>query len=105
MPKVGTISVTGASGRTYVFDVYPWGTQFNPVGAVYLVLRKNQINYSILYIGQTGDLSERFDDHHKRPCFDRNNKTHVGIYLESSESKRLGVESDLLGRHSPPCNG
>ena len=32
MPKVGTISVTGASGRTYSFDVYPWGSQFNPVG-------------------------------------------------------------------------
>lgn len=104
MGKVTTISLKGASGRTYDFDVYPWGTQFKPLGAVYTVLKRNQVDYSILYIGQTGDLSERFDNHHKRFCFDQRGKSHLGIHLEPSEAKRLGIESDLLGRYSPPCN-
>jgi len=105
MAKVDTITLKGASKKTYGFDVYPWGTSFNAVGVVYAVLKANQSNYSILYIGETGDLSSRFDDHHKQSCFDRNEKTHIGIYLESSEKQRLTIEADLLGNYSTSCNG
>ena len=80
MSKVDTITAKGASGTSYSFDVYPWSTNFNAVGAVYLVLKKGSDGkYTILYVGQTGDLSERFDDHHKGTCFNRNGRTHIGI--------------------------
>ncbi len=105
MSKETTITLEGASGRNYEFDVYPWGTSFKPLGAVYTVLKKPPSNFTILYIGQTGDLSIRFDDHHKQACFDRNSKTHIGIHLESTESSRLAVEADLLANYSPVCNG
>lgn len=105
MSKVESVKVRGASGKTYTFDVYPWGTTFKAVGAVYLVLKKNQSNYSILYIGQTGDLSERFDDHHKASCFTRHGRTHIGILVESSETRRLAIEADLIANYKPVCNG
>ena len=70
MAKETTITLNGASGHSYNFDVYCWGTSFKPIGAVYAVLKKNASNFTILYIGQTGDLSERFDNHHQRLCFD-----------------------------------
>ncbi|GMR05988.1 MAG: hypothetical protein BMS9Abin25_0569 [Gammaproteobacteria bacterium] len=104
MPKETTITLKGASGRTYEFNVYPWGTSFKPLGAVYAVLKKPPSNFTILYIGQTGDLSTRFDDHHKQACFDRNGKTHIGIHLESTESGRLAIEADLLANYSLVCN-
>ncbi|MEW8701853.1 MAG: hypothetical protein AB2601_20525 [Candidatus Thiodiazotropha sp.] len=104
MAKETTVTLKGVSGRSYDFDVYPWGTSFKPVGAVYTVLKRNGTNFSILYIGQTGDLSERLDNHHKRPCFDRNGKTHIGIHLESSEPSRLAIETDLVRNYSPTCN-
>ncbi|MEW8508333.1 MAG: hypothetical protein AB2598_16685 [Candidatus Thiodiazotropha sp.] len=104
MPKETTVTLKGVSGRSYDFDVYPWGTSFKAVGAVYTVLKKHGTNFSILYIGQTGDLSERFDNHHKRPCFDRNGKTHIGIHLESAESRRFDIETDLVRNYSPVCN-
>lgn len=104
MPKETSVTLKGNSGRSYDFDVYPWNTSFNPIGAVYAVLKKNGSNFTILYIGQTNDLSERFDNHHKQGCFDRNNKTHIAIHTESSESRRFNIETDLVRNYSPTCN-
>ncbi|MBW9267381.1 MAG: GIY-YIG nuclease family protein [Candidatus Thiodiazotropha sp. (ex. Lucinisca nassula)] len=101
-----TLPIQGASGTTYRFTVYPWGTQFQSFGAVYTVLRNNGGGrYSILYVGQTGDMEERFDDHHKQRCFDRNGKTHIGVLPEPNEQRRLAIESDLVNAYNPPCNG
>ena len=106
MKKVDTITAKGASGASYSFDVYPWGTNFKALGAVYLVLKKSSDGrYTILYVGQTGDLSERFDDHHKAACFNQNGKTHIGIKLERVEKTRLAIETDLVGNYNPVCNG
>ena len=100
-----SVPIRGASGAEYRFTVYPWGTQFQPFGAVYTVLRHNGAGrYTILYIGQTGDMSERFDDHHKQWCFDRNAKTHIGVLPEPNEQRRLAIEADLLNAHRTPCN-
>lgn len=105
MAKETTVTLKGKSGNTYNFDVYPWGTSFKPLGAVYVVLKKlSNGNFDLIYIGQTEDLSTRFDDHHKQSCFDRNGKTHIGIHLESSEKRRLAIEADLLANYNTPCN-
>lgn len=105
MAKVDSVTPVGASGSRYSFDVYPWGQAFRPIGGVYVVLRR-QANgrYDVLYVGQTGDLSERFDQHHKQPCFDRNQRTHIGILLEGNEQRRLSMERDLLGNYRTVCN-
>src|SRR5204862_34065 len=95
-------ALKGASGRTYQFEVHPWGTPFNPLGAVYAVLQSR--TDGLIYIGQTGDLSERFDDHHKATCFDRHGKTHIGVCTEASEQRRLAIESDLIANYKLPCN-
>ena len=99
------VTVVGASGTSSQFEVHRWGTKFRKIGAVYLVLRNGKPGpYDLLYVGQTGDLSERFDNHHKRACFDRNGKTHIGIRMVSVERQRLDIESDLLRKHRTTCN-
>ena len=107
MAEENKLTVRGASGATYDFWVYLWGQQFKAVGGVYLVLKRQAVNgnYGLLYIGQTGDLSERFDNHHKKPCFDRNGKTHIAARVESSEQRRLNIEADLVQNYQPNCNG
>ncbi len=102
---MATVNATGISGRQYPFEVYPWGTGFNAVGAVYLILRTSQGgNYDILYVGQTDDLSTRFNNHHKQPCFDRNRKSHIGVLVEGSERNRLAIEQDLIAKYKTMCN-
>lgn len=116
MAQQGTVTVDGGSGKRYEFDVYPWndldvprGTVFAPVSVVYLVLRKTDriragYDYEVLYIGQTGNLPGRFDDHHKRACFDRNARTHLGVLRCGQERDRLAIEADLLNRYKTVCN-
>lgn len=104
MTKETTVTLKGTSGKTYDFDVYPWGTSFKPLGAVYTVLKKNPPNFYVQYVGQTSDLSTRFDSHHKQSCFDRNGKTHIAVHPESSESIRLSKEADLVDSYNPACN-
>jgi len=105
MAAEGKVTATGATGTQYEFEVYPWGTAFNSIGGVYLVLKKQLSGtYDLLYIGQTGDLSERFDNHHKAPCFTRNGKTHIAIKVESSEQRRLSIEADLIRKNKTSCN-
>lgn len=100
------VTVKGVSGAQYNFEVYSWGTSFNAVGGLYLVLKKQPTGkYSLLYVGQTGDLSERFDNHHKQSSFDRHGKTHIAVRGEGTEKTRLSIETDLIQNYQPVCNG
>jgi predicted GIY-YIG superfamily endonuclease len=107
MAEENSLTVGGASGVSYVFWAYPWDTSFKSEGGVYLVLRKapNNGNYNVLYVGQTANLSERFDNHHKKPCFDRYGKTHIAVRVENSEKNRLGIEADLIQNYRPNWYG
>jgi len=102
---VDTIPASGVSGKQYSFKMYPWGTQFKALGAVYLILHEGNPRFDLLYVGQTDDLSTRFDNHHKQPCFDRNRRTHIAVLVEQSEAARLRIESDLIQKYKPGCNG
>ena len=50
MAKETTVMLKGASGRSYDFDVYPWGTSFNPVrtGDVLFVSRGSRNHATIV---------------------------------------------------------
>ena len=110
MAKLGTLPLTGQSGQDYNFDVYAWGSQFTAVGAVYYISKRTEKSdgtgsHDKIYVGQTSDLSERFDNHHKANCFQRNNVNAISLYLENNESARLSIEEDLINALNPPCNG
>jgi len=108
MENGNSILVTGASGKQYKFWVYPWGHKLKAEGGVYMVLKNSGTllvpKYSVIYVGQTENLDERFDDHHKQFCFNRNGRTHIGARLGSVKATRLTIEADLVARYSPSCN-
>lgn len=105
-----TLELTGASGKKYTFYVYPYGQTFKAMGGVYAITRATPNStggndHKIIYIGQTGDLSERFDDHHKESCFTRNQANRHCVLVEGNEKTRLAIEADLIAAYNPPCNG
>ncbi len=109
MAKIGTMKVSGKSGTEYAFDLYPTGTTFKPLGAVYIITMRvakptGGGTHTYIYVGETGDLSTRFDGHHKQECFDNNEVNCIGIHLDDSEDSRLSKESDLHEGHDWPCN-
>jgi hypothetical protein len=110
MSKLGTVNLKGASGTKYQFDVYTKDTTFNDnVDCVYYVSKRTtKIDVSgyhtAIYVGETGDLKERFTTHHKQSCFDSHAYNCISVHLESSSSKRLDKETDLVDALNPSCN-
>ena len=106
MAKLGTITLTGKSGNAYDFNIYDRETDFKAIGAVYVMSKVNSSNrYAIIYVGQTGDLSDRPLNHHKTKCFDKNGADKVHVHAEDGEKKRLAIEADLIENYNPTCNG
>jgi hypothetical protein len=110
MAKIADAEWNGQSGTKYNFAIYPLGTKFKAVGAVYIFTKRTVKSdgtgsHDFIYIGQTGDLSTRFDNHHKDSCIEKHGANCVCIHLNSNESQRLDIETDLVRHHNPPCNG
>ena len=62
--------------------------------------------YSAVYVGETSDLSERLDDHHKANCFKQHRATHVSYHANyGGVDARRAEEQDLIRKYAPPCNG
>lgn len=109
MAKISSATFKGKSGETYGFNAYPMGQAFKAVGAVYAVTRRYKnsnggYSHEIIYVGETGDLSTRFDDHHKADCFTRHNANCICTHGDNDEDSRLAKEDDLIKQQNPSCN-
>jgi hypothetical protein len=96
----------GKSGKTYTYRVYEFGTMFKQTPGNYIFAGETKPDtLSPIYIGQTGDLSERFDNHHKMPCIRREGATNICVHGSSeNEETRQAEEGDLIDQWKPVCN-
>src|SRR4051812_34485765 len=102
MASIGNVTARGGkSGNQYPFELYSLQTSFNPLGAVYIFLSGT----SPVYVGETGDLSDRFDAHHKADEIRRHRADRIGVLVENDPERRLQIEADLLAGYHWPCNG
>lgn len=109
MASLGQITLKGKSGKEYKFEIYNFKSSWSEVAVIYVVTYAEEKQdgghtHSILYVGQTDNLKERFENHHKQDCFDRNKANRLCLLLESNEKTRVSIEADLIDRISPPCN-
>ena len=97
----------GKSGTVYQYEIYPIGHVFPAVAGNYIFAKEAAPGWwSSIYIGQTADLSERFDGHHKMPCIRAHGATHVHAHGNNGgEQARRAEEADLIANYNPPCNG
>jgi predicted GIY-YIG superfamily endonuclease len=109
MAELDTLTFKGLSGTSYSATAYALTQQFNAVGAVYIITKRyvqsGTTYYQPLYIGVTGDLSTRFNDHHKDACFTRNGANSICIHRDENEKSRFAKETDLIQQWNPTCNG
>lgn len=109
MAKIGTYEVAGISGKKYSFDIYQYDSTWKEVAVVYVVTKRVQNpkgggSHTNIYVGETGNLKERFGGHHKSDCFTNNGANCLSVLHESSEDRRLAIESDILDGGTWPCN-
>jgi hypothetical protein len=106
--KLGIIKFKGASGRFYLFNVYSLDASFNNIGAVYVFSKraktKEGADHDILYIGQTGELADRLDNHEKLDCLKDKGVNCICTHVDSNEDSRFKKEADLIREQKPPCN-
>lgn len=110
MAKISTLTTKGLSGTEYSFSVYPMDQEFREVGGVYIITRRykndaGEYKHAFIYIGETGDFSTRFVNHHKARCFQTNKANCICTLIEENGDTRLAIEDDLVTQHNPPCNG
>jgi len=100
-----TIEWTGESGQTYKYWIYPIGHTLKAEAGNYIFARETKPNtYAPVYIGQTENLNERFDNHHKKDCINGQKATHIHAHLNAKKQARLDEEADLIAKWQPFCN-
>ena len=82
---------------------------------IYAIMKKadKPNNYTVIYFGESGNLSDRgfVNSHHKYSCFIDEAGSESGIYIgtylmpNSSASERQKIESELVNKFKPNCNG
>ena len=102
-----TLTLTGASKSSYKFTLYDSVEGLSAGAGCYVFVRETSENkFSVIYIGHTGDLSERFDSHHKWDCITKQEKaSHIGLYRTQTKAGAKAAEGDLLAIRNPPCKG
>ena len=103
--QYSTTILTGDSGDDYIFEIHALDADLDAIAAVYAVTRTEDDEHVVLYLGHTGDLSDRFDGHHKSECFDDNEADCLCLHRDENKRSRLRKEADLMIRYRPMCNG
>lgn len=97
-----TCNWTGASGKNYIFYVWPRHPDIKSgqMGNYIYTKLNSEGRWVPIYVGQ-GDLSVRStSDHHRIECIDKKGATHVHMHTNTREEDRLAEERDLLARYT-----
>ena len=103
---VETIDWEGLSGQRYTYGIYPISETFKAAAGNYIFAKETAPGrFRPIYIGQTENLNERLENHHKESCARRHGATHIHAHLNSVKADRLREERDLIAMWNPVCNG
>lgn len=107
--EFGTVRIKGSSGRTYTFQAYPLGVEFDEIGAVYFITGRTlttdgRISHSRIYCGQTADLSKRRHSNQQERTFKACNANCICILPVEEETSRLAIEQDIHRNYKLLCN-
>jgi hypothetical protein len=91
----------GASGKNYVYTVFPRHPNLRAgILGNYIYAKLVGDRYQAIYIGQ-GDLSVRCTkSHHQISCINTKGATSVHVHANASEADRLAEERDLLANNT-----
>ena len=106
MTNEGTIKWKGKSGKEYPYNIHKLDVTHSAVPANYVFTRITPDGtFAPIYVGETGDISERFDWHHKWDCIVENEVSHICTHRSSDDPKiRQAEEQDIIYNYSPTCN-
>ena len=104
--KKQTILWTGLSGKDYKYWIYDLNTELEQMPANYVFVKETQGgSYLPIFIGQTKNISEPFQNHPKWTDIIANGATQICVRKSSpNERVRKVEESDLINKYKPVLN-
>lgn len=104
-----TITLTGHSGTSYEFEVFPLQGHLPPLPVVYFVFEQEPTTSRAparhaVYIGQSPAAADCLDDHHLQRYL-ANRGTHVALHVDYDDLSRAQKVADLVRALTPVCNG
>lgn len=106
MPKLGTVTLAGASGTSYTFNVYTKDTLINDfIPGVYCVSQHSEEGDATpVYVGESDNIFRHLENHEKQACFDDHAYNAVAICRTANAETRRAAQQDLIKALQPPCN-
>jgi hypothetical protein len=99
------VTLAGNSGAKHVFAVWRRNTTFQARGGVYVMARgEGWPKFTIVYVGETPDMSKRPFVKDRIPCFNQHGVDYVFTLDEQHASRRKAIADDLIQAISPVCN-
>jgi hypothetical protein len=104
-----TIALTGHSGASYAFEVFPLDAALPHLPVVYFVFEQElktspAQSRQAVHVGQSPNAASCIDDHHRR-CYQAYRASHIALHVDYDESSRAQKVSDLVRALRPAFNG
>jgi hypothetical protein len=96
------IDLTGASGATYRFRLWPAGAPHMPIAGNYACVREDGDGYTVVLLGEALDLSAVRD---KLPKKVREATTHIYTRLNVARAARCAEHEDLMAQQGGRSGG
>jgi excinuclease UvrABC nuclease subunit len=95
--------LTGRSGNTYVFGIYPVNAAWSDVAGIYALLTQQGVP---VYIGQTNSFKTRLPSHEVWTSARREGVAVAAVAALTclKEADRLAWEEDLIKAYNPRLN-
>jgi hypothetical protein len=106
MAETPTVMWPGDTGLFYKYEIYPIETTFVATPGNYIFAKEaTPHHWTPVYVGETHDLSLRFDARHRGECITKYGATHIHAHVNDSGNKaRQDEECAIRRQWKPPCN-
>jgi hypothetical protein len=105
MPKLATRSLTGKSGKSYLFNVYKGNMRFNDfIPGVYYISTESAGNEKAVFLGESDNVEVKLQNHELQSTFDEHQYNRISFYKNASREIREAIVEDLMPVLEPVAN-
>ena len=105
MPKLATRSLTGKSGKSYLFNVYAGNMRFNDfIPGVYFISTQSEGDEKAVFLGESDNVDAKLQNHELQSSFDEHRYNRISFHKNASREVRKAIVEDLLPVLEPVSN-
>ena len=105
MPKLATRSLTGKSGKSYLFNVYKGTMRFNDfIPGVYYISTESDSDEKAVFLGESDNVDVKLQKHELQSSFDEHQYNRISFHKNACREVREAIVEDLMPVLKPVSN-